>query len=567
MPVAIRQGKQHAPPRHGFLVHVRGDLPVVVVVGQHGVPAGRVREFFSPVRERSEDFLAGRIHPEQRNRPEIIPVQHNGALVSFQMLPQQLRHFHEMPYQGADALYAQQLVIGERRHGPRPGSGGFQRVHARLVFPEMIEVGHEFAVAFQQPEVFVVLDQNEAGYIRRKAGLVKIDAHGVGEGEVAYLPAGPCKCPQRPGPKAQFVFLEIVVVEDGPGPSDDRVGVYVRAVGEIEFLDQRIPERYDGSQVVHAERIGAAHGGDEGGDLFALLERFAGRFFQQAQVYFVFGGGGDGDHLVRPHSDPSGNAVSAVMPSVRHEQHGFFGQSAPQTARAGFFQADSDAVQRRARAAEREQARRLFLIVADEARRDAGGFDLGQREKAAVFVPSEVRIVQGGEQHPDHAGDGGRANDVLLRPRMSHDGHSSQVAHEFGCYLLHGGHVAWQSGMAGCLVVRLHDGAEHGQVHFQGIHLVQRIHERMHQIRIVNPIRSRLGKCESYILDEFSVRCGHSLPLSRIVYSANIPPGIIRPAAVRSLYTDIIFIRKRVPGGGGWGWKRGRAFARYYGQA
>ena len=83
----------------------------------------------------------------------------------------------------------------------------------------------------------------------------------------------------------------------------------------------------------------------------------------------------------------------------------------------------------------------LFLIVPDESRRDAGGFDLRLRKKPAVFVPPQVGIVQGGEQYPDHAGNGGRSDYVLLRAWMSDDGHAPQVAYEFGRYLLHGGHA------------------------------------------------------------------------------------------------------------------------------
>ncbi len=83
---------------------------------------------------------------------------------------------------------------------------------------------------------------------------------------------------QRPhgaATKLQRVGLEVIVVEDAPGPTDDRVGVDVRNIGEREFLDQPMPQCIDRFEIVDAKSVGRSQRSDDGGDVPAGSQRFA----------------------------------------------------------------------------------------------------------------------------------------------------------------------------------------------------------------------------------------------------------------------------------------------------
>ena len=188
----------------------------------------------------------------------------------------------------------------------------------------------------------------------------------------------------------------------------------VRAVGELELVRQRIPQRRDGLEVVEAKGIGGAHGGDNGGDLPALRQHLSGSLLQPDQVNLVVVGGGHRHQVPGADAEPAGDVGGAVVPGVGHQDDGISGHAVVDGIRTGLLQPQLHSVERRAGAAEREHAARPFRVVADEPRGHAHGLHFGQGHQPAVFVPGDVGIVQRGQQDPDDAGDGGRRDDVLL---------------------------------------------------------------------------------------------------------------------------------------------------------
>ena len=162
--------------------------------------------------------------------------------------------------------------IGQRSQRAGPGSGCFEGVHAGAVVAKVIEVRHLLRVAHQELQIRPVFDEDEAGDVRGKAGLVEVNAHGIGQRQMADAPARSGEGAQGPRSKLQGVVLKIVVVEYRPRPANDRVGVDVRAVGELEFIDERVAQSHNRLQVVQAERIRSPHSRNNGGDLFAAVQ-------------------------------------------------------------------------------------------------------------------------------------------------------------------------------------------------------------------------------------------------------------------------------------------------------
>ena len=82
--------------------------------------------------------------------------------------------------------------------GPAPGSGCFEGVHAGAVVAKVIEVRHLLRIAHQELQIRPVFDEDEAGDVRGKSSFVEVDAHGIGQRQMADTPARSSEGAQGP---------------------------------------------------------------------------------------------------------------------------------------------------------------------------------------------------------------------------------------------------------------------------------------------------------------------------------------------------------------------------------
>ena len=89
--------------------------------------------------------------------------------------------------------------------------------------------------------------------------------------------------------------------------------------------------------------------------------------------------------------------MGAVVPGVGNEDHHVVGYALLHGLRTGFFQADLYPIERSASPAKGKRAASLLWVIANHPRGDGDCFDFGQGDEAAVFIPSDVGVVQRGE--------------------------------------------------------------------------------------------------------------------------------------------------------------------------
>ena len=182
--------------------------------------------------------------------------------------------------------------------------------------------------------------------------------------------------------------------------------------------------------------------------------------------------GRNDDKVVRADAEPTGDIGCAVVSGVRHENDRFFRNALLYGVRTGFFQSKFHAVESGSGASKREYSAGLRLIIPDHFRSDCDNFNLRQRHQPAVFVPSDIRVMQGGEQHPNQARYRCGGDNVLLRARMSKNRHPPQVADDLCSHILHGGHRVRQRRLPRLFIVAEDDVSEYGELRFERVHLV-----------------------------------------------------------------------------------------------
>ena len=77
------------------------------------------------------------------------------------------------------------------------------------------------------------------------------------------------------------------------------------------------------------------------------------------------------------------------------------------------------------------------------------------------------------KQHADKAGDGGRADDVLLLARVAELDHPLQIADEVAGHVLDGRNLVGQRGVPALLVVDRRELAEDGDFRLQLVHAIE----------------------------------------------------------------------------------------------
>ena len=213
--------------------------------------------------------------------------------------------------------------------------------------------------------------------------------------------------PHGPPAKAERVVGEVVVVEHRPGPADDRVGVQVRPIGQLELGDQALAHGVRGRPGRRCRRRRSCPSwrrwrrsrcrrrAARGPPLRRPRRRSRCRACEATRITFSC-----------PMPSQPATLRAGVVALLRAENDGLAGQCrCRERARQGLFQADLHAVQQRAGAAEGEHAAGRGRIVADEPAGDRGDADLGLGEAAAAFVAAQVRVVHARQDDADDAGD------------------------------------------------------------------------------------------------------------------------------------------------------------------
>ena len=126
--------------------------------------------------------------------------------------------------------------------------------------------------------------------------------------------AGAGQRAHRARPKTQRIGLKIVIAEDLPSPTDHRIGVNVRPVGQLELIDQLVAQSDDRLEIVEAESVGGAQGRDDGGDRPSALQRRARLIAQDDRASSRCAGRWECViRLLRAQTEPTGDVVAAVM--------------------------------------------------------------------------------------------------------------------------------------------------------------------------------------------------------------------------------------------------------------
>ena len=274
LPVAVGHRDVHAFAAPRPLVEIAEQPAVVVVVAQQLLARGGIGAL--AVLDRPGVHAVG-VNPEDGDRAHAVVVEHRRGVVAFEVLAQRFRHLDEVAEQHAQAHLAEELQIGVGRQHPRAAARRLQGEHARMALAALEQVRHLLPAPDEKLHVAAVARQEQAGDVGREAGLVEVDADGVGPVQLRNAPPRRGQRAHGARAEAERVLLEVVVVEHRPGPADDRVGVDVRPVVEAVLLDQPVAQVGDGPQVVDPERVGRAHRRHQRHDAPPAVERLAGR--------------------------------------------------------------------------------------------------------------------------------------------------------------------------------------------------------------------------------------------------------------------------------------------------
>ena len=164
--------------------------------------------------------------------------------------------------------------------------------------------------------------------------------------------------------------------------------------------------------------------------------------------------------------------MGAVVPGVGNEHYHVVGYALLHGLRTGFFQTDLYPIECGAGPAKGKRAASLLWVVANHPCGNADRFDFGQGDETAVFIPSDVGVVQRGEQDADKAGNSRGRDDVLLGVGMAGDGYAAQVADEIGGNRLNRRHLSGQLGVLRFSKVARNYRTKRRQLYFQVIDLV-----------------------------------------------------------------------------------------------
>ena len=148
------------------------------------------------------------------------------------------------------------------------------------------------------------------------------------------------------------------------------------------------------------------------------------------EIHFVFDCCRNRNQIVRSYSEPTDNVSGTVVSRIRHEHNGISGCAVMYRPRTSFFKTKLYAVECRCGATESKHTARLLWVVSNQLRRYGDRLNLSQRHQATVFIPNQIRVVQRGEEDPNQTWNRRWRNNVLLRPGVPKDGHSSEVTHE-----------------------------------------------------------------------------------------------------------------------------------------
>ncbi len=241
--------------------------------------------------------------------------------MTLEMLAQQLGHLDDVADGDSQSFFAEQFKIGQGRKRAHTAARGLESKHAGTMLAELIEIRHLILASAQQSKIVAFFEQHQARNIRREAGLVKIDADGIGQIQMANALAGAGQRAHRARPKTQRIRFKIVVAKDLPSPTDYRIGMNVRPVGQLEFTDQLVAQSDDRREIVEAERVRRAQGRDDCGDRPAALQRRPGLIAQDIDAASRCAGRSECViRFLRAQTEPTGDVVAAVVARSRWQK-------------------------------------------------------------------------------------------------------------------------------------------------------------------------------------------------------------------------------------------------------
>lgn len=350
-----------------------------------------------------------------------------------------------------------------------------------------------------------VLDQEEAGDVGSESRFVEVDADGVGEMEVLDSSSDAGERADSAVAEFEFVLLEVVVIENGPGPADNGIGMDVRNILEGEFIDESIADFDHRLQIIESEGVRRPEGGDDGGDLLPFFEEVATAGLEEAGPDFVVVGGGDEEDLVLADAEPTGDAQGGVMCPFGTDDPGAFAKSGFQCTGRTFLESELHAVESRPGPTEGEDASRPVWIVADEGSGHGSDFDFGESDLPRGLVADEIRIVDGREESADDAGDGGRGNNIDLGPGVSPDEEAGEMADEIAGDFFECAGFVGEAAFFGGLIIQFHLTSQQGSNGLQGIDLIQSTEKGENEVGIMHPIGDRLGEGLTQTLQDLVV--------------------------------------------------------------
>ena len=197
------------------------------------------------------------------------------------------------------------------------------------------------------------------------------------------------------------------------------------------------------------------------------------------------------DDLLLAEAEPAGDVQAAVVALLRRQDDAVAADAVVHRVGKRLLDAQAGAVERGARAAEGEDAGGAGRVVADEAGGHGGDGRLGHGEAVGRVVRHEVRVVDGGQQRPDHARDGRRRHDVDLRPRMAPDRHALEPADELARHVLHAAPLLGQRRLLRRGIVELLRPAEQRQLGLHVVDPVEGLHDREDEVGVAHAVRDR----------------------------------------------------------------------------
>ena len=168
-------------------------------------------------------------------------------------------------------------------------------------------------------------------------------------------------------------------------------------------------------------------------------------------------------------------------------------------------------------------------------RGDRSRFDLSNGNAQRGLFADQIRVVNRGQKIADDAGNRRRWNHVDLRPRVSPDEDSREVLDKPLGDLFELQRLLADPALPGGLKIELNGLTQHRAFRLHAVDLLDRLHDRVAEIRVVDAVRHGLRKRQPQFLHQRIIRSLHlRLLLNRSYGSDRIGAGRDPASAITS---------------------------------